>query len=137
MAVFALTAEQLTINAVDYTALSVVKGAVLTVNGDSLDPTVMGDGWKRVLGGLKGGQLAVNLVDDMAASTTDALLWPLFNTVVTFEIRSTTAVVGPTNPKYTGSVHIATLSIGGQVGELAMKSGLTWPTSGIVSRATS
>jgi hypothetical protein len=137
MAAFALTAEQLTINSVDYTAISVVKGAVLTVDVDQLDPTAMGDGWKKVLGGLKGANLALNLIDDMAAARTDALLWPLLGTIVTFLVRPTTAAVSATNPNYTGSILIASLSVGGQVGELAMKSGLTFPCDGAVTRATS
>lgn len=137
MSAFALTAEYLAINSVDYTSLLVVKGAVLTVEADQLDPTAMGDGWKKVLGGLKGGSVAANLIDDYAASSTDQLLWPLFGTLTSFEIRPTNAAVSSTNPKYTGSMFIGTHIVGGQVGELAMKGGLTFPTSGAVTRATS
>jgi hypothetical protein len=44
--------------------------------------------------------------------------------------------VGASNPKYTGSVLITQASIGGAVGELAMKS-LTFPVTGAVTRAVS
>lgn len=134
MAVFALLNEYLAINSV---ALSDhIKGATLTLDSAQLDPTAMGDNWVKVLGGLKSGQLQIEFIDDYAASQTDATLWPLFGTVVTFEVRPDAGAVSATNPKYTGSVHISQFVVGGSVGELAMKS-LTFPTSGAVSRATS
>lgn len=135
MAAFALLAEQLTINSVDYTALSMVKSAQLTLDAAQLDPTAMGDSWTEVLGGLKSGSLAVTFNDDYAASSIDQLLFPLFGTVVTFLLRPTTAAVGVTNPNYTGSIFIAQHTLGGAVGDLAAKS-LTFPTSGAITRAT-
>lgn len=134
MAVFALTAEYLALNG-SATLNDHVKSAVLTVEAEALDSTAMGPGWKSAIGGLKGGTLAVTFNDDMAASNVDAALWPLFGTVVTFEVRATDAAVSATNPKYTGSVLIAQSTIGGGVGELAAKA-LTFPTSGAVTRAT-
>ena len=134
MAVFALVNEYLAING---TAMSDhVKQAVLTVEADALDSTAMGDSWKEVTFGLKGGQLQVEFLDDFAASQVDALLWPLFGTVVTFEVRPDAGAVSATNPKYTGSIGIAQHAVGGQLNEMATK-GLTFPTSGTVSRATS
>ncbi len=135
MSAFALISEQLTINAVDYTALSMVKSAQLTMDAAQLDPTAMGDSWVEVLGGLKSGSLAVLFNDDYAASSIDQLLFPLFGTVVTFLVRPTTAAVSVTNPNYTGSIFIAHHSLGGAVGDLAAKS-LTFPTSGTITRAT-
>jgi len=134
MAAFALLSEQLTINSVDYTALSMVKSATLTLDAAQLDPTAMGDSWTEVLGGLKSGSLSVTFNDDYAASSIDQLLFPLFGTVTTFLVRPTTAVVGATNPNYTGSIFIAQHVLGGQIGDLASKS-LTFPTSGAVLRA--
>ena len=136
MAAQALLAEQVTINAVDWTALGLVKGAVLTANGDQLDRSAMGTTWKRKLGGLLEGSLQVNLIEDVAAASIDSLLWGILNTIVTFEVRLSTAVVGVNNPKYTGSVLIASFGLGGQIGELAMKPSLTFPVDGTVTRAT-
>lgn len=134
MAVFALTAEYLALNG-SATLNDHVKSAVLTMDAAQLDSTAMGDTWVEVIGGLKSGQLAITWNDDFAASNVDATLWPLFGTVVTFEVRPTDAAVSATNPKYTGSVLIAQHALGGQVGDLAAKS-TSYPTSGTITRAT-
>lgn len=135
MAAFALTNEYLAINSVNFTTLSMVKSATLTLDVAQLDPTAMGDSWTEVLGGLKSGSLALVFNDDYASSSVDQTFWPLFGTLVTFEVRPDAGAVSTTNPKYTGSVLIAQHALGGTVGDLAAKS-LTFPTSGAVTRAT-
>lgn len=134
MSVLALINEYVSLNSTDLSDR--VKAATLTLDAAQLDPTAMGDGWTKVVGGLKSGQLAIEFVDDFAAGELDATLWPLFGTVVTFEVRPDAGAVSTSNPKYTGSVFIAQHIVGGQLGELAGKS-LTFPTSGTVARATS
>lgn len=136
MAAFALINEYLAVNAVNFTTLSMVKSATLTVDVAQLDPTAMGDSWVEALGGLKSGSLAVTFNDDYAASSIDQTLWPILGTVVTFEVRPDAGTVSSTNPKYTGSVLISQHALGGTVGDLASKQ-LTWPTSGAITRATS
>lgn len=134
MAVFALTSEFTSLNGADRSAD--IKSSVLTVDVAELDTTDFASaGWTEVIGGLKSGTLAINFQDDVVAAAVDSVLWPLLGTVVTFEVRATSAVVGTSNPKYTGSVLITSATIGGAVGELAMKS-LSFPTSGAVTRAT-
>ncbi|GAA5048177.1 hypothetical protein HNP84_000228 [Thermocatellispora tengchongensis] len=133
MAVLALTNEYVEINGVNLSDR--VRAGTLTVEAAQLDPTAMGDGWTRVTGGLKSGQLAIEFIDDFAAGEVDATLWPLFGTVVPFEVRPTADAVGVGNPSYTGEVFIAQHVVGGSIGELAAKS-VTYPTSGPVARAT-
>lgn len=133
MTVVALTNEYLALNG-GATINDHVKAATLTVDVNELDSTAMGDGWKEVLPGVKSGQLAMEFFDDVAAASVDAVLWPIFATVVTFEVRLDAGGVGAGNPKYTGSVLIKQHSIGGSHGELPMKS-LTFPTSGTITRA--
>ena len=135
MAVFALTSQYTALNGADRSAD--IKSSVLTVDVAELDTTdFASSGWTEVIGGLKSGTLAIEFQDDVASSAVDSVLWPLLGTVVTFEVRATSAVVGTSNPKYTGSVLITAAAIGGAVGELAMKS-LTFPVTGAVTRATS
>ena len=135
MSVFALTSEYVALNGSDRSAD--VKSAVLTVDAASLDTTDFASaGWTEVIGGLKSGSLQINFQDDATNSAIDDILWGLLGTVVTFEVRPTSSAVGVNNPKYTGSVLITSTSIGGAVGELAMKL-LTFPTSGAVARAES
>ena len=133
MAVFALVNEYLTINAVNVS--DHMKSATLTVDSAQLDSTAMGDLWTKMIGGLKSGQLQVELMDDTAASAIDATLWPLLGTVVPFEVRMDSAAASTSNPKYTGSIFIGQHTIGGTLGELGAKS-LTFPTSGTVVRGT-
>ena len=133
MAAFALTAEHLTLSGVDYT--DHIKGAVLSVDAAQLDTTDMASaGWTELIGGLKSGSLQVNWIDDVADNDVDEELFALLGTVVTFIVRPVSSAVSASNPNYTGSVLITGYTIGGQVGELAMKS-LRFPTTGAVSRA--
>ncbi len=134
MAVMALLNEYFSINAVNFS--DHMKGATLTVDVAQLDPTAMGDGWTRALGGLKSGSVQIEWMDDFAVSSLDATLWPLLGTLVPFEVRPDAGAVSTTNPKYTGSLLVAQHVVGGNLGELAMKS-LTFPTSGAITRATS
>jgi hypothetical protein len=133
VAVFALINEFLLINAVNLS--DHVKEATLTLDADQLDSTAMGDSWKEITGGLKGGQLKLTFNDDYAAASVDSTLWPLFGTVTTFEVRTDAGARSATNPAYTGSIFIAQHSAGGQLNELAAK-GPTFPTSGPVLRQT-
>lgn len=133
MAVFAITSEYVALAGVDQSAN--FKSATLTVDAAQLDTTDFASaGWTEVIGGLKSGTLALNVQDDATNSAIDDTLWGILGTVVTFEVRPTSAIVGVNNAKYTGSVLITSHSIGGDVGSLAMKS-LSFPTSGTITRA--
>jgi hypothetical protein len=133
MAVMALTTEYTSINAVDESAN--IKSSTLTIDVNPLDTTDFASaGWTEVIGGLKSGTLAIEFQDDVAAAAIDSKLWALLGTVVAFEVRLTSAAVGTSNPKWTGSVLITSHSVGGAVGDLATKS-LSFPTTGAVTRA--
>jgi hypothetical protein len=112
-----------------------VKSCTLTLQSDSVESTAMGVNWKSFLGGLKSGTLDIEWNDDVASSSVDATLWPLFGTVVTFETRLDAGSVSTSNPKFTGSVLINQHGIGGSVGDLASKK-TTYPTTGAIARAT-
>ena len=101
------------------------------------DVTTFGSGgWKALLGGLKSGQIAITWKNDITVSALDSILWPLLGTLSVFEVRGTSAVVGTSNPKYTGSALIKTLApISGSVGDVNEQS-VSFPTSGAVTRAT-
>lgn len=134
MATFALTSMFTSINSVDYSQY--LKSSTLAVDAASLDATDFASGgWVEMIGGLKSGTLSLEFNDDASATTVDDRIWALLGTVVTFEVRPTSAAVGANNPKYTGSVLVTGHSIGGAVGDLASKS-LSFPTSGAVTRAT-
>lgn len=136
MAKMVLTSSYLGLNAVDRS--SWCSKIELTTEVDEKDVTVFTSlGWKEVLGGLKSGSLAVTFKNDVAASQLDETMWALFGTVTTFEVRATSAAVGTSNPKYTGSVLIKGWTpISGSPGDVNEAS-FTFPTSGAVTRATS
>lgn len=108
----------------------------LTVEVEEKDVTTFASlGWKEVLGGIKSGSLALGLKQDIADDGLDEDFWAIFGTVVTFEVRLTQAAVGVANPKYTGSVLIKEWKpINGTVGDVA-ELDVTFPTSGVVTRA--
>ena len=132
MAIYALTGQVVTVNAVDYS--DHLKSATLTVDAAQLDTTdVASAGWTEVIGGLKSGTLALEFMDDVANDDVDEELWTLLGTVVAFTLKATTGSISTSNPEYQGSVLITGHSLGGAVGDLAMKS-LSFPTSGAITR---
>lgn len=134
MAKLVLTSTYLAINSVDRS--SWVSKAEVAVEVESKDVTVFTSaGWKEVLGGLKSGNVAITFKNDVADSALDDTMWALLGTVVTFEVRPTSAVVGTSNPKYTGSLLVnGWTPISGSPGDVNELS-VTYPTSGAVSRA--
>jgi hypothetical protein len=121
----ALVDEYVLINGVNMS--SMCKKGGLKITAAELDDTAFGDLWHSRLAGLKDFTLDVEFNQDFAAAQTDALLWPLFGTVTTIEIRPTSAARSATNPAYTGSVLIKEYTpIDGSVGDLASAS-LSWP----------
>lgn len=133
MAVLAFTDAYLVVNSVNLS--DHVKSVTATFDAALLDSTAMGDTWTENTPGLKSGSISVTFNDDFASGSVDATLWPLFGTSTTFELRPTSSAVSATNPKWTGSVVVNQIPVGGGVGELGAKS-VTWPTTGTVTRAT-
>jgi hypothetical protein len=136
MAKMVLLAEYLAINGTDLSTYTAK--AELSAEVEEKDVTTYGSaGWKEVLGGLKSAGLAIEFKQDFATTKLDSIMWPLFGTVVTFEVRADQSAVGVSNPKYTGSVLIKEWNpISGSVGDDATV-GVSFPTSGAVTRATS
>lgn len=94
-------------------------------------------GWKEVKGGLKSGGLALEFQNDMTDDGLDEDFWTIFGTVAAFEVRASSASVGVSNPKYTGNVLIKSWTpVSGAPGDINGFSA-TFPTSGVVTRATS
>ena len=141
MATFVLTAEQVTINSVDFTAGGYVRSASLELVADKQEFTNMASsGAREYKIGLKTGTLNVEFNQDFAnsATATDQALWGIYNTGanVTFEVRPTSAVVGVANPKFTGSLTPEGYSpLTGSVGDGSTTS-ISWGVTGAVTRAT-
>ncbi|MFI1030729.1 hypothetical protein [Streptomyces sp. NPDC020951] len=130
-----LLAQHLTLNGNDLKNFT--KKAELSVEVEDKDITTYASlGWKEVLGGLKSGELGIDFLQDFAVSQLDAIMWPLLGTVVPFVVRADQGAVSTSNPSYSGNVLIKGWNpIEGSVGDEATV-GVTYPTSGIVSRTT-
>jgi hypothetical protein len=107
------------------------------VTVEDKETTTFGQTWKTRVGGLKDAQLSIDFLNDFVAAQLDSIFWPLLGTVVTFEVRPTSAARGTGNPAYTGSILIKEWKpVMGKVGDLVSVS-VSFPTSGVVLRQTS
>lgn len=138
MAKLVLVSSFLGLNAVDRSTWC--SRVELAVEAEAKDVTVFASGgFKENLSGLKSGTLNVGLKNDLAVSQLDETMWALFiaGAAVTFEVRGTSAVVGTSNPKYTGSIILTAWTpvtgAPGDVNELSV----SYPTTGAVVRGTS
>ena len=134
MAALVLIDPTVTIDSVDMSTF--IKEVSLDVEADDVETTTFGpDGWKTRLAGLKSGEVAVTFNTDFAATTVDDRLWGWFGTAVSFAVRADSGAVSATNPEYQGTILVLKMMpLAGKVGELAEQS-LTWPISGLLTRA--
>lgn len=136
MTVFSLTSAFVSINGTDVS--SWCKSLQLSVEANELETTTFtAAGWKTVASGLKSGSLQLTFNQDVAASQLEAIIWPLWATVVPWVVRPSSSVVGSSNPQWSGNLLVSQWSgVNGAVGDLAEVQ-VTWPLSGAVTRATS
>ncbi len=135
MTAMVLKTTYVAINSVDRS--SWVSKCELTAEVDEKDVTTFAsDGWVEVLPGLAKGQLGLTFKNDITDNTLAETMWPLFLAgTTTFEVRPTESAVTNSNPKYTGTVLVKSWSpIAGSVGDVNEQS-VTWPTSGLITRA--
>jgi hypothetical protein len=135
MAKFSATDYKITVNGTNLsTSLNSVE---LALESDDLETTAFGGTFRERIGGLKTGSLTLQFMQDFGASSVDATLFPLFNTLATVVITPTSSTVSATNPSYTALCLVNSYSpFASSVGDLATFS-ITLPTSGTVVRATS
>jgi hypothetical protein len=133
MAKFAATDYKVTVNGTNFsTNLNSVE---LALESDDLETTAFGGTFRERIGGLKTGSVTLQFMQDFAASSVDATLFPLYNTLATVVITPTSSAVGTANPSYTAVCLVNSYSPhASSVGDIATFS-VTWPTSGTVSRA--
>ena len=103
---------------------------------ESVEVTSFG-GNRSFVGGLQNNTCTVELMQDFAATETEATIFPLVGTQLTLIFKPTSEAVGADNPSYTitGAYLSSHTPIAAAVGELAMTS-LTF-TGGTLVKATS
>ncbi len=134
MAKFVTTDYKVSINGTDFsTSLASVE---LAIESDDVETTAFGSTFRTRVGGLKAASLTLEFHQDFGASSVDATLFPLLNTIATVVMLPTSAAASATNPSYTATCLVNQYSpIASSVGDLATFS-VTWPTSGTVTRGT-
>ena len=103
---------------------------------ESVEVTAFG-GNRSFVGGLQNNTCTVELMQDFAATETEATIFPLVGTQLTLIFKPTSDAVAADNPEYTitGAYLASHTPIAAAVGELAMTS-LTF-TGGTLAKATS
>lgn len=122
MAVKVLTNALVTINTVDLSTKS--NSVTLNYEVDSVETTVFGGTAHTFTGGLQNNSVDIEMLQDFAASLTEATIFPLVGTTTTLVIRADSGAVSVTNPTYTivGAFLAAHTPVAGGVGELMMSS---------------
>lgn len=134
MARIVLTNAVVKINSVDLS--DHIANIELSQEFDDVETTAFGDAGRTRTGGLEDSSISLDFHQDFAAASVDATISPLVGGTASFEILPNGTAVSATNPKYTGTVLVTEWSaVSGAVGELATAS-VTWPVSGVVTRAT-
>ena len=135
MAKFVATDYNITVNGTDFSTS--LASAELSIESDDVETTAFGGEWRTRTGGLKQASLSLEFHQDFGASSVDATLFPLLNTLATVVITPTSGTVSATNPSYTATALVNQyMPFASSVGDLATLS-VTWPVSGTVTRATS
>jgi hypothetical protein len=130
-----LLAAYVNVNGTDLSAYGCSAELPLEV-GDEDATTFGSGGWEEKAAGLKSGSLKLKFKQSVTATELDSIVFPLFGTLVPFELRVSQAVVGTSNPKYTGTALVSKWTpISGDVGKI-LEVDVEWPTSGAVLRAT-
>lgn len=134
MAVLVLTNASITINSVDLSDRA--NSVTLTYEKDSVEVTAFGDSGHKFTGGLENNSCEIVLMQDFAATETEATIYPLVGTATTVVIKPTSGAVSATNPSYTlTNAYLASHNpVAGAVGELASTT-LTF-TGGTLAKAT-
>lgn len=114
-----------------------VASATLEQTAAEVDVTDFGSGgFTEVIGGLKSGTLSLDFHSDYGVGAISTTLNPLLGTIATVTIRPNGTVTSATNPLFTATVLVNSITpVSGAVGDLATFS-VSFPTSGPVTSAT-
>ena len=121
MAIFLSNNVVVTLNSV---ALSDhVTSATINRSFDELEVTAMGDTAHKFVKGLEASTIALDFLNDTAASNVLATLQAAWGTTVTLTLKQTSAAVSATNPLYSTTVLVNnTTDINGAVGDISTQS---------------
>jgi hypothetical protein len=135
MAKLVLTNPSITIGGVDLS--SSINSVTLDTKYDIVETTTFGSTAKTRVAGLADNSISLEFLQDFAASSVEATIYPLLGTATTITIKPVASTVTTTNPSYTVSAVVSEWQpLKGTVGALATAS-VSWPVSGAITKATS
>ena len=137
MAKFVSNDYKVTINGTDFSQS--IAQVNLDISSDDVETTAFGSTFRTRINGLKDGTLQLDFMQDFAASSVDATLFPLLgaSTFATVVITPTSSAISATNPSYTAVCLVSQYApFASSVGDLATVS-VSFPTTGTVTRGTS
>ena len=132
---YIVTNPKVTINGTNVSTS--IAAATLELTSTDVDVTSFGsNGWTEIIGGLKSGTVSLDFHSGYAAGEINTVLNPLVGTIATVIINPNGTVTSSTNPAWTATVHVNSVSpVAGAVGDLATFT-VSYPTSGSVTFAT-
>jgi hypothetical protein len=113
-----------------------INSVTLDITTDEVETTAFGSTYRTRIGGLKDASVSLDFMQDFAAGSVDALLFPLMGSTVAVKIAPTSGTVTATNPEYRFDALVTQYQpFAGAIGDIASLS-ITWPVSGEVVRGT-
>lgn len=133
MARTVLTNAYVQIASVDFSDL--IASIEFSDEAEDIETTAFGQTGRTRVGGLRDQSVSLDFHVDFDPAEVDATIGALVGGTAAIEFAPKGTAIGTANPKWSGSVLITEWGWGGGVGELATKS-VTWPVSGVLTRAT-
>jgi hypothetical protein len=114
-----------------------ITNITLETKYDIIETTTFGNTAKTRVAGLADNSISLDFLQDFAASSVEATIYPLLGTTQTIIVKPVSGSTTTTNPQYTVSALISDWTpLKGAVGQLSTAS-VTWPISGTIAKATS
>jgi len=134
MAKIVLNNPVITIGAVDLTGF--ISSVALDTKLDIIETTAFGSTAKTRVAGLADNSISLEFMQDYAAASVEATIYPLIGTAVSIVMKPVNAATSTTNPQYTVTAIVSEWSpLKGGIGALATVS-VSWPVSGAIAKVT-
>jgi hypothetical protein len=113
------------------------KSITLSTSLDIVETTSFGSTAKTRVAGLADNSIALEFNQDFAASALESVIYTTIGTSVAVIVKPVSGATSATNPSYSFNALVTEWTpLSGAIGELATAS-VTWPISGVITKATS
>jgi hypothetical protein len=113
-----------------------INSVTLDITADEVETTAFGSTYRTRIGGLKSGTVSLDFMQDFAAGSVDAILFPLMGSTVAVKIAPTSGTVSATNPEYRFDCLVTQYQpYASSIGDISSLS-VSWPTTGEIVRGT-